>query len=393
MEPQSLAVHAGDRRALEDYIPVSTPLYASSSFFYRRVEDLASVFAGRRDGEVYARHGNPSVRALEAQVTALEAEADCACATASDTAGVHLAIAAALVERRQAVLAARALRASTLDFLDSVLRPSGVEVAYCDFLDADELERQARAFRPAALLVETISNPVPRVADLDRVSEVARAHEALLLVDNTPAPLIAQPFRHRADMVIYSAAGYLSGHGDTRAGIVLARAEHDETLHQAHECFGINLGPVEAFLVMRGVKTLPLRMRRHCANARVVAEALSDHPALERIVFPGHCDHPDSAAIQRLLPRGQSGGVVAIDVRGGEAKAQAVLKGLRLVSTTSTDADLATHASHPASTTHRRFDLETQRSLGISEGLIQIAIGAEDVEDILADLKQALAAA
>lgn len=393
MEPQSLAVHAGDRRALGDFIPVSTPLYASSSFFYERVEDLASVFAGRRDGEVYARHGNPSVRALEAQVTALEAEADCACATASDTAAVHLAVAAALVGRSQSVLAARALRASTLDYLDSVLRPAGVDVAYCDFCDADALERQARVLRPAVLLTEMIANPVPRVPDLDRISEVARAHEALLLVDNTLAPLIAQPFRHRADMVIYSATGYLSGHGDARAGIVLARAEHDETLHQAHECLGINLGPLEAFLVMRGVKTLPLRMRRHCTNARVVAEALSEHPALERVVFPGHRDHPDSESIQRLLSSGQAGGVVAIEVRGGEAGAHAVLERLRLVSTTSADADLATCASHPASTTHRRFDVETQRSMGISAGLIQIAIGAEDVEDILADLEQALASA
>lgn len=391
MKLQTKAVHAGDRRALGDYIPVSTPVYASSSFFYPSMEELADVFADRREGETYARMGNPSASALEEQVAALEG-ADGAYATASGMAAVHLALMAALLDRRQAIVAADVLYGGTLELLESVLRPAGVAVQFCDFCDLAALERAVRETRPALLLTETVSNPVLRVADLDAVAGLARDHGALLLVDNTFTPLILAPFEHGADMVIYSATKYLGGHGDVLAGLVAAPTAHHEALRHAHRCLGGNLGPFEAFLAMRGVKTLSLRMRRHCANAQAVAQALKDHPAIERVIFPGDAEHPDADLVRRLFPPGQFGGAVGIDVRGGQTGAFAFLDSLRLAATSASIGDLTTLALHPASATHRLLDAETRLRLGITDGLIRLSIGAEDIEDILADFAQALEA-
>ena len=333
--------------------------------------------------------GNPSASALEQQVAALE-ETDGAFATASGMAAVHLALMAGLLDRRQSIVSANVVYGGTLELLRKVLPESGVEVRFCDFCDLDELEQAVREVRPALLLTETVTNPCLRVADLDRVSEIARASGALLLVDNTFTPLLIKPFDHGADMVIHSATKYLGGHGDVLAGLVAAPAVHHEALRQAHRCLGGNLGPFEAFLVMRGIKTLPLRMRHHCANARKVFEALQGHPALERILFPGDPGHPDTEAISRLLPPGQAGGAVGVDLKGGEDGALDFSDRLRLVATSASIGDLTTLAIHPVSTTHRMLTPEEREELDITDGLVRLSIGAEHIDDILADLTQAL---
>ena len=391
MDPQTTLVHAGDRRKLGDYIPVSTPVYASSSFFYDTMEELADVFADRRPGETYSRMGNPSARALEEQVSALEG-ADGAFATASGMAAVHLAIMAGLIDRRQSIVAANVLYGGSLELLRSVLRPSRIEIRFCDFCDLAAVEAAVRAVRPALLITETLSNPCLRVADLDRLSEIAKANDALFLVDNTFTPLLMKPFEHGADMVIHSATKYLGGHGDVLAGLVAAPGGHLEALRQTHRCLGGNLGPFEAFLVMRGVKTLPLRMRRHCDNARKVYEGLRGHPAIERLLFPGDPDHPDAEAVRRLLPPGQAGGAIGIDVKGGEEGAYRFVDRLRLVATSASIGDLTTLALHPASATHRMLTAEARAGLGITDGLVRLSVGGEDIEDILADLHRALEA-
>ena len=391
MKTESTLVHAGDRRKLGNYIPVSTPIYASSSFFYETIEELADVFADRQPGETYSRMGNPSAGALEEQVAALEG-CHSAFATASGMAAVHLALMAGMLDRRQSIVAANVLYGGSLELLRSVLRPSGVDVRFCDFCDLDAVERAVREVRPSVLITETVSNPCLRVADLDRIREIATDAGALLLVDNTFTPLLMKPFEHGADMVIHSATKYLGGHGDVLAGIVAAPEEHHESIRQAHRCLGGNLGPFEAFLVMRGVKTLPLRMARHCANARMVYEALKDHPSVERILFPGDPDHPDADAVSRLLPAGQFGGAIGVDVRGGEAGAYAFTDRLELVRTSASIGDLTTLALHPASATHRMLTAEQRADLGITDGLVRLSIGAEHIDDIVADLRQALEA-
>ncbi len=392
MKPQTKLVHAGDRQKPGEFIPVSTPVYASSSFFYDTMEELADVFADRKPGETYSRMGNPSATALEQQVAVLE-ETDGAFATASGMAAVHLAIMAGLLDRRQAIVAADVLYGGSLELLKTVLRECGIEVRFCDFCDLDALEKAVDEVRPALLLTETVSNPCLRVADLDRVSEIAKAADALLLVDNTFTPLLVRPFHHGADMVIHSATKYLGGHGDVLAGLVAAPAEQHEALRQVHRCLGGNLGPFEAFLVMRGIKTLPVRMRVHCANARAVFEALQGHPALEQLLYPGDPEHPDASAVARLMPAGQAGAAVGVDVRGGQDGALDFSDRLRLIATSASIGDLTTLAIHPASTTHRLLSPEGRADIGITDGLVRLSIGGEHIDDILADLRQALEAA
>ncbi len=392
MKIQTSLVHAGDRQRLADYTPVSTPIYASSSFFYDTMEELADVFADERPGMTYARMGNPSASALEEQVAMLEG-ADGAFATASGMAAVHLALMAGMLDRRQSIVAANVLYGGSLELLQTVLPASGVAVKFCDFCDPDALEAAVLEARPALLITETVTNPCLRVADLDRISEIATAAGALLLVDNTFTPLMIKPFKHGADMVIHSATKYLGGHGDVLSGIVAAPTERLDELRHTHRCLGGTLGPFESFLTMRGIKTLPLRMRHHCSNARRVFERLQDHPALERILYPGDPLHPDSATVTRIMPPGQAGGAVGVDVKGGEQGAFAFLGRLRLVATSASIGDLTTLAIHPASTTHRMLSEEARAGLGITDGLVRLSIGGEDAEDILADLEQALEAA
>lgn len=391
MKLQTSLVHAGDRKRLGDHIPVTTPVYASASFFYERLEDLAEVFAEERAGEVYSRISNPSAEALEEQIAALEGM-DGAFATASGMAAVHLAIMTALLDRRQAIVAADVLYGGSLELLASVLRPSGVEVRFCDVCDLDAVRRAVDEVRPALLLMETLSNPCLRVADLDRLAEIARGAGALFLVDNTFTPLLVRPAAHGADMVIHSATKYLAGHGDVLAGAVVAPKERHDALRQVSRCLGPAIGPFEAFLVMRGIKTLPLRMRRHCDNARRVAERLDGHPAARRVLYPGDPDHPDAEAIAKLFPEGQKGGAVGVDVRGGQEGAYAFLDGLRLAATSASIGDLTTLGLHPASATHRMLSPERRAELGITDGLVRLSIGAEHIDDILADLEQALEA-
>lgn len=391
MKLQSTLVHAGDRQQLGGYVPVSTPVYASSSFFYDTIEELADVFADRQAGETYSRMGNPSASALETQVAALEGS-DAAFATASGMAAVHLAIMAGLLDRRQAIVAANVLYGGSLELLRSVLRPSGIEVRFCDFCDLEAVEAAVREVRPGLLLTETVSNPCLRVADLDRLAEISRAANALFLVDNTFTPLLIRPFDHGADMVIHSATKYLGGHGDVLAGLVVAPERHREELRQVQRCLGGNLGPFEAFLVMRGVKTLPLRMRRHCQNAAMVYEDLEGHPAVRRLIFPGDPAHPDADTVARLLPQGEYGGAIGIDVRGGAEGAYTFADRLKLVATSASIGDMTTLALHPSSATHRMLTDEARASLGITDGLIRLSVGAEAIEDILADLHQALEA-
>ncbi len=391
MKLQTSLVHAGDRKRLGDHIPVTTPVYSAASFFYERLEDLAEVFAEERAGEVYSRISNPSAEALEEQIAALEGM-DGAFATASGMAAVHLAIMTALLDRRQAIVAADVLYGGSLELLASVLRPSGVEVRFCDVCDLDAVRRAVDEVRPALLLMETLSNPCLRVADLDRLAEIARGAGALFLVDNTFTPLLVRPAAHGADMVIHSATKYLAGHGDVLAGAVVAPKERHDALRQVSRCLGPNIGPFEAFLVMRGIKTLPLRMRRHCENARRVAERLDGHPAIRRVLYPGDPSHPDAEAIAKLFPEGQKGGAVGVDVRGGQEGAYAFLDRLCLAATSASIGDLTTLGLHPASATHRMLSPERRAELGITDGLVRLSIGAEHIDDILADLEQALEA-
>jgi len=387
----SQAVHAGDRKKAGEYVPVTTPIYTAASYFYSRIEQLDRVFAREEEGYCYARYGNPTSAALEELIATLE-NGGGALACASGMLAVHTALLAALADRPKRVVAAEALYGATLALLNSVLEPLGVQTRYVDVCDAEALEGALAEHRPGCLLLETVSNPLLRVAPLDRIAELARRAGAALVVDNTFAtPLLVRPLELGADLVVHSLTKYLAGHGDVLGGVVVCAERRREILRALGRAAGPCLGPFESYLAMRGVKTFPLRMERQCQNALRVAEFLGRHPRIERVHFPGDPAHPDAAAVARLFPPGLYGGMVSFELRAaGRREVFAFLDRLRLIVRATSLGDVHSMILYPVMSSHREVAPEQRERMGIRENLLRLSVGIEAVEDILADLEQAL---
>ena len=392
MKLDTLAVHAGDRKKPGAYIPATTPIYGASSYYYERVEDLDRVFKDEAAGHGYSRYGNPTTAALEELVATLEG-GDLAVATSSGMAALHLALLAAITDRRKSIVAANVLYGQTFTLLMNVLDPGGVDVSFADPCDLQAFEAAVAEAKPACVLVETMSNPLLRVPEIDKLAEIAHRHGALVIVDATfTTPVLMQPMKLGADFVIHSATKFLSGHGDVLGGVVVARDEHRAVLQALTRTLGPNLGPFEAYLAMRGIKTLPLRMERQCRNACRVAAWLSGHPRVEKVHFPGDPRHPDAAAVKRLLPDGLYGAVVSFEIK--DAKEPDIFRfidALQLVVGATTLGDVHTLVLYPVMSSHRDLAPKQRERLGIRENLLRLSVGIEAVEDIEADLDRALA--
>ncbi|MBI1352823.1 MAG: aminotransferase class V-fold PLP-dependent enzyme [Acidobacteria bacterium] len=388
---QTQAVHAGDRKKLADYTPVTTPIFAASTYFYEKAEDLEAVFNNERPGHSYSRYGNPTTSAFEEQVATLEG-ADFAVATSSGMAAAHLALLAGVSDRRRKIVAASVLYGQTMSMLMKVFEPLGVETRFADVSDLEGFEAAVAEEKPGVVLVETISNPLLRVAEIDRLAEIAHRHGALLLVDATfTTPVMMRPLELGADLVIHSSTKYMGGHGDVLSGVVAGRAELQPTITYLSKTLGATLGAFEAFLTMRGVKTLPLRFERQCANALGLAEALATNADVERVYFPGRPDHPDAAIARRLFPEGMYGAVVSFDLEGGRERALAFLDALRMAAPATSVGDLHTMALYPAMSSHRDLSPKHRQRLGIGDGMLRLSVGVEALEDIVADVEQAVA--
>ncbi len=392
MKIHTKAVHAGDRKLRGDFIPVTTPIYTAASYFYGRVEKLYRVLAREEEGFSYARYGDPTGAALEELVAALENGAG-ALACSSGMMALQTALMAALADRPKRVLAADALYGATVTLLTAVLQPLGVQTRFADACDLDAIEQAVAEHRPGCLLVETISNPLLRVAPLDRLAELARRAGACLIVDNTFAtPMLVRPLELGADFVVHSATKYLAGHGDVLGGLVVTTRNYLESVRALARACGPGLGPFESYLTMRGVKTFPLRMERQCQNALRIAERLAAHPRIERVYFPADERHPDRAAIERLLPVGLYGGIVSFEIRdAGREQVFAFLDRLRLIVPATSLGDVHTMILYPAMSSHRELAPSLRERMGIRDNLLRLSAGIEAAEDILADLEQALA--
>jgi len=386
------AVHAGDRKKPAPAIPVTTPVYTASSYFYETAEELDRIFAREQEGYCYSRYGNPTNAALEELVSSLE-NGRGALACASGMAALHLALLAALTDRRKSVVAATSLYGATFNLLLQVLEPLGVSCHFVDVCDGQGLAEAVSQHRPGCLLVETISNPLLRVAPLDRLAELAREAGAALVVDNTFAtPLLVRPLELGAQLVVHSLTKYLAGHGDVLGGVVVCDEAHYETLRALGRTSGAVLGPFESYLTMRGVKTLPLRMERQCANARHLAAWLRRHPRIERVHFPDDPTHPDAETIGRLLPEGLFGAIVSFELRGaGRSEILALLDRLKLIVPATSLGDVHTMILYPVMSSHREISPKQRERMGIRDNLLRISAGIEAFEDIQADLEQALA--
>ncbi len=388
-------VHAGERLEPPVGKPVATPIYNTTTFTYDSMAEMDEVFEGSKQGYCYSRYSNPTVHALETALRTLEDGAG-ACAYGSGMAAIHAALLACDLAPGSTVLAAQALYGTTTQLLHTVFQQFGVKTVVADFNDVAALRERAREVGPRVLVCETISNPVLDVCDIEAVARVAREVGARLIVDNTFAsPYLCSPLRHGADFSVHSATKYLSGHGDATGGVAIARRQEDwERLVAVRSTVGGVLSVWEAHEIMRGVKTLGVRMERQCANARRLAERLSRDPRVARVHHPGvGADEAQTSVVRRMLRAPHTGALVSIELAEDTRDAAfRFMDALRLCVRLTSLGDVVTSVSHSATSSHRSLTPEHRTLMGITDSLVRISVGIEDVRDIVSDIEQALGA-
>ena len=385
-------VHAGERGAGPLGKPVSTPIYATATFTYDSMAEVDQVFAGDKQGYIYTRYGNPTLAALQQAVQILEEGAAC-CAYSTGMAALHAALFACELRPGSIVLASQDLYGATLDLLYKVLGAYGIKTLTADFSNVEALRTKALECKPQVLVAEIISNPLLKVCDVSACSEIARGVGARFIVDNTFAsPYLCQPLKHGADFVVHSATKYLGGHADAMGGLVVAREEVDLlALIGVMKLVGGVLGVWEAHEILRGLKTLAVRMDRQCTNAATLAQHLLNHPKISRVYYPGLAVEDLQETVKRMLRPPFAGALVSIELRENTREAAfRFMDALSLCVRSTSLGDVFTSVLHPSTASHREVAPKRRLELGISEGLVRISVGIEDIEDIVADVEEAL---
>ena len=404
MKLATRVVHGGERPSPQDFHPVSTPIYNSATFYYDNIAEINRIAGGEQAGFMYGRYANPTNVALEQAVGELEG-ADSAWSFASGMAALHAAILATAPQPGDAILCSRDVYGATIALLLQVFQPMGVHVRLADLNGLDQLDAaltQAPEHPVRLVIVETISNPLLRVLDIAAVAGRVHAAGARLLVDATfSTPMLSRPLEQGADLVVHSATKYLAGHGDVMGGIVLTRAEHAPAVDAVRKLVGGMLGPNDAWLILRGLKTLALRMERQCANARRIAEFLNRHRTIDAVYFPGLPDHPDHAQARRQFPEGMYGAIVSFEVKVGDGTAElpsevtrerifAFVDRLKLILPCTSLGDVQSLVQYPLIASHRSLSPKQRREAGIRDNLLRLSVGIEDATDLIEDMKQAL---
>ena len=396
MKIETKAIHAGDRKADPArpgaYIPVTTPIYTAASYIYENTAQLDRVLGREEEGYCYSRYDNPTNAALEELMTTLEGGHG-ALACSSGMTAVHIAIIAALNDRRKSIVAASAMYGATTSLLCKVLEPLGIQTHFVNMCDLEKVQQKISENQPGCVVMETISNPLLRVGDMDRIAEMTRAAGAALVVDNTFAtPLLVRPLEHGAHMVVHSVTKFLAGHGDVLGGIIVSDKEHHLVTRNLCRTIGPVLGPFESYLTMRGIKTFALRMERHCSNACRVASWLSSHPRVSKVHYLADPAHPDAAVIKRMLPDGLYGAIVTFELKdAGREEMFGFMDRLKVVVRATSLGDVHSLVLYPVIASHRDVAPKQRERQGIHDGLIRLCVGLEAVDDIIADLDQALA--
>ena len=383
------AIHYG-YNPLEHNGAVIPPVYMTSTFAFATAEYGAGCFSGEEHGHFYTRISNPTLALLEARMAALEnGEAGVAF---SSGMGAIAATFWTLLRPGDEIIVNRTLYGCTFALLHHGIGEFGVVVKHVDMANPAELQA---AISPATRMIyfETPANPNMQLVDIPAVSRIAHTHDNLLVViDNTYCtPYLQRPLELGADVVVHSATKYLSGHGDITAGIAVSNQALAQRirLQGLKDLTGAVMSPQDAALLMRGLKTLGLRMDRHCSNAQAVAEALQAHPAVEHVTYPGLPSFPQYALAKRQM--GQAGGMLAFELKGGIDSGRRFMNALQLFTRAVSLGDAESLAQHPASMTHSTYTPQERAQHGISEGLVRLSVGLEDVADLLADVHQALA--
>ncbi|MGR3623727.1 methionine gamma-lyase [Pseudophaeobacter sp.] len=381
--------HAYDAQANEGAL--TPPLHLTSTFAFETAEAGAEMFAGDRPGHIYSRISNPTLDLLEQRIATLEgAEAGLAL---SSGMGAVTSIMWTLLSPGDEVLVDKTLYGCTFAFMRHGLQKFGIIIRHVDMTDVANLEA-AISEKTAVVYFETPANPNMRLVDITAASKIAHAHGAKVVVDNTYAtPYLTRPIELGADLVLHSATKYLGGHGDVVAGLVAGSTElvQDIRLIGLKDMTGAVMAPFNALLVMRGIKTLALRMERHCSTAALIADWLEAHPAVEKVHYPGlqSFEQYDLACRQMAQP----GGMIAFELKGGLTAGRQMMNRLQMIARAVSLGDAETLIQHPASMTHSTYTPEERAEHGITDGLVRLSAGLEEPEDILADLDHALALA
>lgn len=364
------------------------PIYQASVFEVESLEQLDDIYAGREDGFIYTRDGNPNVGCLEAVIAELE-DADDAVAFASGMGAIGNTL-LSMVEAGDTVLAGDVLYGGTNLLLRKHLSKFGVGVEFVDVTDLKLVEKALES-GPEVLLVESITNPLLRVTDIEGIARLASAKGTRVVVDNTLAtPLLMRPLSLGADVTLHSATKLLGGHSDVMGGVAAGRFETMASVRESNRVWGSTLDPFAAWLIIRGIRTLPLRVARVCENAMQIADYLSGHPAVLAVHYPGLPSHPDHELAGSTL-NGGFGSMVSFEVRGGVEGASKFIRALEMIRFAASLGETCTTVSHPAKTSHRALTDGEREEVGIYGGLIRMSCGIEFGEDIEADLMQALA--
>ncbi len=391
------AVHAGEKHK-DQFGSHINPIYQTSTFVFNNVAEGASAFQGEENGasHIYSRLGNPTVERLERAITELETlnlpEADDfhGLAFGSGMAAITTAILANA--RGGHIIAQDALYGCTSQFLEIEAPDLGMSTSFLDVTDLFLLEMELKQYPNTKMVyLESISNPTMRVADIRSIAELTHKHGAILMVDNTFAtPFHIQPLKFGADIVAHSTTKYLGGHGSVIGGALVIKKELTEQshLHKFRKNLGGIAGPMDAWLLTNGIKTLPLRMSKHSENAMKVASYLEQHPKVEYVWYPGLASHPDNTLANQIMEQG-FGGIISFELKGGFEAGKNVMNSVELCTLAVSLGTVDTLIQHPASMTHSVMDPNLREKAGINEGLVRISVGIEDVEDIIFDLEQA----
>ncbi|MFL5775133.1 MAG: trans-sulfuration enzyme family protein [Chloroflexota bacterium] len=384
------AIRAAHRAPPLDQRPTSVPIYQTVTFSSGDAEELGEVLTGKRPGYAYGRIDNPTTAALGRAIAELEGAED-GVAFATGMAAIHAAL-VSLVSAGDRIVATTASYGTTRAQLDGVLRRLGVTTDFVDVTDLSAVERALTAAPTRLLYAETIANPTIVVADHAALAALAHRHGAAYVVDNTFAsPYLCRPIELGADLVIESATKYISGHSDVLAGVVSGRREQVDPIRSVQVDTGASLAPHSAFLVLRGLSTLAVRMDRHSATAAALAAWLEGQVTVSRVYHPALASHPQRDVAARQLRAG--GGMLAFELTGGRAAGRAFIDALTLPELTASLGSVFTMVVHPPSTTHRQLDEAALAQTGITPGLLRVSVGLEDLDDLVADFEQALAAA
>ena len=380
----TLAIRTGHTPSFEG--EHAEPIFLTSSFTYETAAEAAAKFSGEMPGNIYSRFTNPTVAMFEKRLAALEG-AERAVATSSGMAAI-MAVAMTFLKAGDHVICSRAVFGSTVALFEKYVKKFDIAV---DFVDLTDLHAWESAIRPNTklLFVESPSNPLIEIADIQALSALAHAHQALFAIDNTICtPILQKPLQLGADLVIYSGTKYLDGQGRALGGAVLGSQQLMEEVHAYVRTTGPSMSPFNAWVILKGLETLRIRMREHSRSAEQLAHWLKQHPKVEKVYFAGFEDHPGHA----LAKRQQQGwsGMVSFKVVGGREQAWKVIDHIHFISITGNLGDAKTTITHPATTTHGKLSVEAKQAVGIDEGLIRVSVGLEDIDDIIRDLARGL---